>query len=278
MGLRDLKTAAGRAVNYRFQVSRGEHVVTIPVLAGIGRANRDAHEEHLYHTLEKLHAIGACNLLVDIGVNIGQTLIKHLLVTGRQTRYIGFEPNARAATYVDEIIHCNDLTNAQVVPIALGAECKLTSLYLSAPDSADPAASINENFRDAAFYGAKKLVPVFEADAALQALEVTERNFTVKIDTEGSELDVVLGMQGTLRELRPFVVMEILPPAGFSDAVNKFRLVQAQQLKDTMSGLRYLLTRIDTSGEFHRDSAAVGPLTHDYLFIPQECAARLIVH
>ena len=249
----------------------------VPVVNGVGRANRDSHEEHLCRVLEQLHRIGAADLLVDIGANIGQTLIKYMFVAGERGRYIGFEPNVKAVAYMEEMIQCNSLPKAQVVPVALGSEVKLASLQMSSPVSVDPGASMNEKFRDASFYGTKKIVPVFEGDAVLKALGVEERYFTVKIDTEGYEPDVVRGLQQTLQALRPYVIMEILPPAHFSEAVNNFRIQQAAELKDTMAGLGYTFARIGADGELYVSEAKDRTLTHDYLFIPTERVTALRV-
>jgi FkbM family methyltransferase len=185
-------------------------------------------------------------------------------------RYVGFEPNVKAAAYVDEIIHANELKNAMVVPVGLAAERRLASLFLASAQSTDPAASINEKFRDASFYGARKVIPLFDGDSALDALGIKDRNFIMKIDVEGAELDVIRGMQRTLREQRPCVVMEILPPAGFSDQVNQYRLVQAEEIKATMAGSGYCVARLGAAGELGR-----GIGTNDYLFVPEERAAEL---
>ena len=112
MVLQALKMAIRPRWNYRFRLRRGEKFVWVPVIHGVGRANRDSHEEHIFRVIEKLNGIGATSLLVDIGANIGQTLIKYMLVTGKEGRYIGFEPNAKAASYVEELIYCNRLPSS----------------------------------------------------------------------------------------------------------------------------------------------------------------------
>ncbi|MCB9626416.1 MAG: FkbM family methyltransferase [Sandaracinaceae bacterium] len=261
--IKDLKQFVAQRINYNLTVSRGTRSVKIPVTAGIGRANLDAHEEHVGVVIERLYTPG--RLLVDIGVNIGQTLIKFSLIAGNECRYIGFEPNIIAARYVENLIHCNQMTRATIVPVALGGDDRLTRLLVTSPGSADPGASINDNIRDDSFYGASRLVPVFRADVAFESLGITEMNFLAKIDVEGAELEVIRGMSNTLRTLRPFVIMEILPPSDFSDKVNIFRLHQAEEIKRTMRDFGYAIARIGRNGELDG-----GDPTHDYLFSPMD--------
>ena len=268
--LRALKTFIRNSVNYRMSFSGHGHSIKVPVWAGVGRANRDRHEIHVSAVLERLHQRRTGTLLVDIGVNIGQTLIKHFLIVGPEGRYFGFEPNVRSMSYVDELIACNGLKHAQVIPVGLGSSVRLADFFTSTSTSTDPAASINTAFRDPSFYGAKKLVPIFEADTVLEVLGVNEQYFIVKIDVEGAELEVVQGMRKTLEKLRPFVIMEILPPTNFSDGVNKYRLDQAAAIKTFMAEQGYNLSPIGSNGELGH-----GQETNDYLFIPKEMSGAV---
>lgn len=80
-------------------------------------------------------------LLIDVGVNIGQTLVKYASIAGTACRYIGFEPNMKAASYVDEIIIRNGMQNAMIVPVGLGSDTRLTTLFMASAGSTDPGAS-----------------------------------------------------------------------------------------------------------------------------------------
>lgn len=105
--------------------------------------------KHLRAVLRQLHTPET--LLVDVGVNIGQTLIKYALLAGPNCRYIGFEPNVKAAAYVDEVIARNALSLASVVPIGLSEDKRLTHLLMTSVGSTDPAASVDPLIRDSPF-------------------------------------------------------------------------------------------------------------------------------
>ena len=267
--LQRIKRSILSAFNYNMTVKGRSASLKIPVINDVGRAHLDVHEPHMQHLLERLHRPDT--LLIDVGVNIGQTLVKYAFVAGRDCRYIGFEPNAKAASYVDEIIIRNAMPNATVVPVGLGSRTRLATLFMSSPGGADPAASINEEVRDSSFYGAKRIVPIFDGDSALAALGVSAGRIILKIDVEGAELEVVTGLRKSLEALRPFVILEILPPANFSAAVNDYRLEQADRLKAFLTDCRYACYAVGERGEL---VDGIAP-TNDYLFVPVERVAEL---
>lgn len=257
-----MKDVVRRKVNYQINLRRGDSVVLAPVIAGVGRANLDVREEHLFHLLQRLHEPG--RLLVDVGANIGQTLVKYIHIGGRQIRYFGFEPNPIAVVYVEELIRINDLENARVVPVALSDRHQLADLLVQSLESADSGASINPDFRDNSYYRAKRLVPVLNGDEVIDQLQITDKGFILKIDVEGAELSVLKGLEKTLRTLRPHVVAEILPPSDdFSESVNRTRLEQAESVKDYMKRLGFRVSRIGAGGQLD-----ASPGTNDYLFVP----------
>ena len=267
--LQGLKRAILSRFNYTLKQRESFGGLKIPVINDVGRAHLDAHEPHLQILLQRLHEPGS--LLIDVGVNIGQTLVKYASVAGRDCRYIGFEPNAKAASYVDEIVIRNSMPNAVIVPVGLGSSTRLATLFMSSPGGADPAASINEEVRDSSFYGAKRVVPIFDGDSALAELGVTGGRIILKIDVEGAELEVVTGLKKTLDALRPFVILEILPPANFSSTVNDYRLAQAERLKAFLAERNYACYAVGERGELSEGESA----TNDYLFVPAERVAEL---
>ena len=117
--LQKLKRLALSSLNYNLTLKTASGPIKIPVINDIGRAHLDVHEPHMDWLFRRLYSPGT--ILVDVGVNIGQTLIKYVSIAGKECHYVGFEPNPRAASYVDEIIIRNGLTNASIVPAGCGA-------------------------------------------------------------------------------------------------------------------------------------------------------------
>lgn len=256
-----------RSLNYTLSFSGNGNTLKVPVINNVGRANLDLHEEHMRTVLERIYTPGT--LLIDVGANIGQTLIKYALLAGPDCHYVGFEPNLKAAAYVDEIIIRNTLVSALVIPVGLGAGKGMTELLMASAGSTDPAASINPLMRDSSFYAARKVVAVTDGDSAVAELDIRAGPMIIKIDVEGGEVEVIQGFTRTLAEFRPLVIMEILPPANFTDAVNNYRLQRAEELRDMMSSRQFSMFSISVDGKID-----AGPPTADYLFVPNERAGE----
>jgi len=226
----------------------------------MGRAHLDIHEQHIAATLQRLYKPGV--MLVDVGVNIGQTLCKYYSIARDNTRYVGFEPNPVCCFYTEKLITENGIPNAFIVPIGLGIGQNLLELQL-ASDGPDPGASMIVGYRDSSFYSRKRFISVLPGDLVFSEVGIKECGFILKIDVEGAELEVVKGLENTLLSLRPTVIMEILPPAEFSIEVNTLRLQRKEETIDFMRKCGYTCSNISEDGTL--DGATATP---DYLFIP----------
>jgi len=259
--LKAAKRDLGKRFNYHLNIETGSKRIIIPVFAGIGRAHLDKHESHIFVLLQRLYKPGT--MLVDVGVNIGQTLIKYFAVAGQSIRYRGFEPNPICCFYTDELISANKIPNADIVPIGLGDEQGLVEL-LVASDGPDPGASIIKGYRDPGFYSNRKFISVLPGDQVFPTVGINEGGFILKIDVEGAELEVVKGLKRTLLNLRPTVIMEILPPAEFSDNVNALRITRKRETIAFMTECGYTCSNISPDGTLNGETA-----TTDYLFLPE---------
>ena len=262
--LKKLKAWALGSFNYSLRVKGDAGPLKLPVIHNVGRAHLDDHDRHIAVLFRRLYRPGT--LLIDVGVNIGQTLVKYASLVGKSCRYIGFEPNIKAASYVDEIIIQNDLKNALVVPVGLGSDTRLATLLLASAGSTDPGASMNEAIRDSDFYGARKMIAVFNGDQVLRELEVSSGPIILKIDVEGAELEVLEGLNESINYIRPYIILEILPPSYFSQTVNDYRISQSEEIKRFMANLNYIEYAIGDDGELTKGISS----TSDYLFVPSE--------
>src|SRR5919205_552723 len=68
--------------------------------------------------LARLFALAGRPGLVDVGVNIGQTLLK-LRSIARDAPYVGFEPNPFCIQFVNELIALNGFDRCVLLPVAL---------------------------------------------------------------------------------------------------------------------------------------------------------------
>jgi FkbM family methyltransferase len=187
---------------------------------------------------------------VDVGVNIGQTMIK-VVTTDRQRTYVGFEPSLAGCYYVERLIAENNLENCMVLPLALSSERQAVDLHFSR--EADGAATIVDNFWSGKNTKAKRRTVWAErGDAVLEALSVPSLGI-VKIDVEGAELDVLLGLRETLECQSPFVLIEVLPytaslRAGGSSASVEIRKQRMDGLLKFLDEIAYTPFRYGSDG------------------------------
>lgn len=155
---------------------------------------------------------------IDVGANLGQTLLD-LYTVHPKASWLGFEPNAECSHYVRHLIATKALENHKLVPIALtDSELKILSLHINSLDSTDSSASLLAHLRPtyAKRHFNLQLVPCFPFDDIRASLNINRIGF-VKIDVEGAELEVLMGMRANLAECRPLVLCEVLFTDSLAD-------------------------------------------------------------
>lgn len=153
-----------------------------------------------------LAAIGAAGpgAVLDIGANVGLYAALAAGVTGRET--VAFEPFPVLVGVVERVAADNDLA-IRVESIALSDHSGQATFYLS--DSSDSSNSLAAGFREST---RQIEVAVETLDAYVGRTGIVPA--VLKIDTESTEPDVLLGAAGTLREHRPWVLCEVLHGRG----------------------------------------------------------------
>jgi FkbM family methyltransferase len=204
---------------------------------------------------------------VDVGVNLGQTLLKVAAIDPAR-EYVGFEPNPACVDYAWKLIEKNKLPYT-VIPAGISADTTLLNLEMFRADDTDPSASIVPNFRSNVVSRRPVLV--------LNPMDLPEGTMpdeiaVVKVDVEGGELFVIEGLLPVLERRRPFLVVEVLPA---SDAD---RLERQEKIERHLAKLDYRLYRIRRTAEerfdafvpidtigLHKDLESC-----DYVFAPRE--------
>lgn len=165
---------------------------------------------------------------VDVGVNLGQTLIKVKAIDpGR--RYVGFEPNPVCVHYVEELLAANGWPDCRVVPAGLGARSGIVTLELYNGRSGDSSASIVEGFRPGETISFRKTVAILGASDLPDDLLAAPVGL-VKIDVEGAEADVIDALAPVIARDRPLISMEILPcyDEGRTDRIARQARIEAR--------------------------------------------------
>jgi FkbM family methyltransferase len=210
---------------------------------------------------------------LDIGVNLGQTLIKVKgIEPGR--KYIGFEPNPACVFYAKELIKSNAFKDCTIFPVGLFTEDSVLSLECIDKADGDSAASLVKDFRPNHVIHQKILVPVFRFQSLANALNFDKVGI-VKIDVEGAELEVIQTLRSMLQVDRPIVLVEVLPV--YADE-NIARKVRQEALEQILGELDYLWFRVQkTAGDTFVSLSRIqqigvhADLRHcDYVVVPKE--------
>ncbi len=222
-------------------------------------------------------------VFVDIGVNLGYTLIKAKVVDP-SIRYVGFEPNPACVFYTTELIRENQFSDCSLVPVGLFDRSEVAVMRSYGDARVDPAGSVvGGELRANETPTGERFVPLFDFETVKSAIPQLDEDIAiVKIDVEGAELEVLSAIKGFLREKSPLVLIEILP---VYEAGNKVRLDRQESIESLFKNLSYRMARvrkssdgrydgleaIDTIG-IHRDLDAC-----DYVLIPPSMDVSKVV-
>ena len=174
-------------------------------------------------------------LFVDVGANIGQTLLDYLSCSSRQG-YLGFEPSLEAASNVRRVIEANRLDDCQIVPVGLSSVSGLTRLFDGG--ASDQCATMVEGLRPSANTSARTIATLRFDDLDVGPIAL------IKIDVEGAELSVLEGMRETLAGAAVPLLCEILRRDGAAEAKPyEDRVAQLRRLIAEMGLVPYLVRK-----------------------------------
>jgi FkbM family methyltransferase len=229
-----------RKLNYSRRISINGAEVFIPHIRGIACPYTEPWMTGLLDKLLKEQP-GA---ILDVGVNVGQTLIK-VKALDRQRQYIGFEPNPVCVFYVQELIKRNQFQNCTLIPVGLFTEDTVMALDLFSHDVADSAASLIDNFRPRDQVHSRVFVPVFRFDG-LAKLVGNHTIGLVKIDVEGAENEVIKSLLNLIRRDKPLILVEILP---VYQSTNAFRIERQDELERMFAEVGYSILRVQKTSD-----------------------------
>jgi len=209
----------------------------------------DHHEPHLRGVIQRLLA-DRDGAFLDVGVNTGQTLLK-VLACDPQRRYVGFEPQIACCFFVSEFLRRNQIRTAQVLPIGLGADACVLQLHVHG--DVDEMASLDDFGLRASDDHSSVPILVLRGDTVLQQLQI-DRVAVLKVDVEGAELEVMRGLEETIRRCRPAILFEVLPNySGHerspipADAAARHR-TRAAELMHLLQELGYRIEQVQRDG------------------------------
>lgn len=243
---------------------------SIPLVGKMGIHHLFGWEPWLNTILKKITQFEK-GTFVDIGANIGQTLLKIKSVSPTM-KYIGFEPNPSCVHYLNLLIKINNLSNVEVFPIGISQNTSIKELTLYNDIDCDGSGSMVSNFRPNNKTYGKKNVPTFDLQTIKNNYEF--KNISIlKIDVEGMENVVLNEFKEEISKYNPIILIEILPVYSLK---NEDRYLRQQNIEKLISNLDYVIykikaekgalkeiNRIDKIG-IHSDKDAI-----DYIFVPK---------
>ncbi len=255
--------------NFSVRANIGGHRLRVPIRQGVG-IDLLVQDEPWMHPLLRGLLAQFPGTFVDVGVNVGQTLCKLKSIEPQRT-YVGFEPNPVCIHYAQELVLRQRYADARIVPTGLADRDGLVHMELHSSSIVDSAATIMSDFRPGFTVFRKFIIPVLRFDTAAHDLGSLSLGI-VKIDVEGGERDVLLGMESSIVRDRPAVVLEILPVGKQTP-----RLPRQEEVEALFARSNYRLHRIgmrDGTLRLEAMTASIG--VHDdqrlsnYLAVPAE--------
>lgn len=137
--------------------------------------------------------------VIDVGANIGDTLLSIGQRIGPKGRAIGFEANPETLQKCQANIWLNAMPQVRVEGVGLGA--KIGELGFGRAASGNSGA-------DRFMPGGAITVPIITLDSYVDE-QALERVDLIKIDVEGFEMNVLHGANATLARFRPVLFLEL---------------------------------------------------------------------
>ena len=162
-------------------------------------------EDPEYRVMRALLSPG--DTFVDVGANFGTFSLLASRIVGPSGKVIAIEPQPRLASMISRSTELSGVTNCDVVGVAAGRNEGDATLLVPRDDSGRAGFFAGFSGRRA---HEKVKVKVTTLDRMLEGHD-PRMGLMLKIDVEGSELDVIEGSAKTIAQLRPPIMIELNP-------------------------------------------------------------------
>jgi len=233
-GIIRLKRLIFKRFNYSRTIYLNNRRIIVPSINGISYISSELWMFELLREIVR----ETKGIFLDIGVNVGQTLVK-LKALDPDRDYVGFEPNPTCIYYVNELLKANKFCNCTLVPIGLFTDDGLLSLGMYTDDPSDASASLIDEFRPGGIIRAQIFVPTFRYDSVALLLGIGSVGI-VKIDVEGAEIEVLRSLAGMIQRDKPVILLEVVPSYAIA-----FRIDRQKELEGFLQGINYTIYRVD---------------------------------
>lgn len=231
-----------KRINYTKKIQKGDTSFFIHVKNGIGLQNLIVGYEIWWREILVALSIPQNSTVIDVGANSGQTLL-NIVPFHPSLKYIAIEPNNYCSTYLKELCILNNFTNVTVFNNALSNKDETITLFFRYRE--DIMATTTPAFRKFTNYANSIDIHAITGDELFKKNNIEDISL-IKIDVEGGEYKVILGLVETIRKYNPFIVCEILPTITESIDVTNYRKEIVSKLFNLICELGYDLINIDT--------------------------------
>jgi len=256
-------------INFKTNKYLNKIKIKIPFINGIGFTNFVLQKNWIDGLLESF--IEYDRTFVDVGVNIGQTLLR-VKTLHSDLEYLGFEPNSTCTSYTQQLIKINHFNNCIVQNCALSDT--VANLILEKSYLEDSRASVVSSLRPN-YFNEKENVLALDYQSFYMDKEIS----FVKIDVEGAEYEVLQGMKDALVKYKPIITCEVLD----SHTSNTFDFTQkrATLVSELLKSIDYEIVQLHANEKsiiaYNKiDTILIKQWTdeseflNDYLFYPSE--------
>ncbi|PRX41543.1 FkbM family methyltransferase [Salegentibacter salegens] len=227
-----------RFFNFNAYAPVNKKLFKIPLMGNTGIVNLQISEPWMTEILEFIVSFEK-GKFVDVGVNLGQTLLK-LKSVNSKTEYIGFEPNSHCVNYVSKLIKENRFENTCIIPVGISNEVSLAKLYFTTNSSTDSAASTIQGFRKENAIKFSNYITLLDVTTIENAVNLSGVSI-LKIDVEGGELEVLKSFHSRIQQDQPLILIEILPVYSQENSLRKKRQDEIEVL---IKNLNYTIFKI----------------------------------
>lgn len=196
----------------------------------------------LKHLMEKHPTHG---VFLDVGANVGQTLLSFKSLNLQEWSYIGFEPNPHSAAYVNDLIQINDFSNTRLIPAGIFKQTQVLDLYFNQGEETDTSASLVTDDKAKNALMSSKSVVIVDIGVIRSYLQNFQPVRVIKIDVEGAELQVLESLEPIVLRDQSEIICEVLPDY-FGE--NKIRSERRLEIMKLLTRWDYVIHQVGLDG------------------------------
>jgi len=217
-------------------------------------------EEHLAKIMS-LYLDGSSGIMIDVGANIGANTIP-LAAKHPQVKFHCYEPHPEIFARLKSNIKLNNLNNIEPANSAVSNSTDKTLKFFAQKSSDNMGRSslkLNSDIRE----HEEIMVPVISIDENFA--DGSDPVLLIKVDTQGTELEVLQSATRTLEKFRPVILFE-LEDRYFLDSE---RGSAKNTLKEIFKNLNYSLFNVSKGLDFYPEVDITKNYHGDILAIPR---------